>query len=142
MLRGSPVLAQWAHTIIGFFPQGEDASELRFRSRGPRPKPFMIKIGADGLLNMEQPTWKPGTKEQEAEMEIWKMLDVIYRDYVGAPITLKKMTVGDLEAEVAQKLNVSTRTVKKAWQTLVTADLVREEMDGKNKLLYVGISNP
>lgn len=135
MIRGSAALAQWAHTTIGYFPQGEDASLLKFRSRGARPDSFVVKIGADGILQMEQPTWTPYSKVEKAELEVWNLLDESYRTEEG--VKPKRMTVGDLEQEVTENTKVGRNNVKLAWQNLVAAGLVKEETEGKHKLLYI-----
>ena len=135
MMRGSGVIGQVAHTLIGYMPnpQKEEQLTLKFKSRGPRPLDITIEIEEDGLIKVVTPTWSPYSKEEKAQVAIWNLLT----QETEKLVTVEK-TVGELEAEIADELGKgSERTIKKVWQKMVDLGIIRVRMEGKQKFLSI-----
>lgn len=136
MIRGSGVLGQRAHTLIGYFPNPVDEHEvtMRFKSRGPRAPDTTIKCDEAGVIKIVTPTGQPITltQEQKAQVAIWNLLTTEIRKLVNP-----EKTVGELEAEIVAQLNISDRTVKKAWQKMVNLGIIKVRTEGKEKNLSI-----
>ena len=134
MMRGSGVLGQKVHTLIGYFPnpQKEEEITLRFKSRGPRIPEVTIQIEENGVIKVVTPSWSPRTQEEKAQIAIWDLLTTEITKLVNP-----EKTVGELETEIAADLRISERTVKKAWQKMTDLKIIRVRNEGKVKYLYI-----
>ncbi len=135
MARGSGVLAQRAHTIIGYMPNPtkEEQVTLKFKSRGPRPPDITIEIDEAGGIEVVTSTWSPHTKEEKAQVAIWNLLC----QETSRLVAIEK-TVSDLESEIASELGKgSERTIKKVWQKMVGLGIIRVREVGNYKFLSI-----
>lgn len=133
--RGSGILVQKAHTIIGHIPHPTKAAQiaLKFRGRGPRIPERTIEIDDDGVISEVTPAPNhPFNLEQKAQIVIWKILTTETN-----PMVTPEYTVEDLEAIVAKEVGTTKRTVKTAWQKMANLGIIRERQVGREKLLNI-----